>query len=119
MKFFNGLYAERTGVVFDESGYISSDKFKLLLDSVVALIDTPGQEHALYCRGREFLENHKKEASHRYPTSLKEGDAGMAKTLRFHELVRFGADIINAGLSSLPKATLVGAFLYNKTVYSA
>jgi hypothetical protein len=36
------------------------------------------------------------------------------KSVRFKHLVRLGADIENAGLDTLPRATLVGALLYQK-----
>lgn len=38
------------------------------------------------------------------------------KNFRFKNVVRLGADIENAGLSTLPRATLVGALLYQKEI---
>lgn len=36
------------------------------------------------------------------------------ESIRFQNLVRLGADIENANLASLPRATLVGGLLYQK-----
>lgn len=112
-KFFNGMYAEYSGLVFNENGYMDSPVFNKLLDDVKEFIDREvNREHQIYAIGKSFLEQNLKKEQHVEQLKKILGDDW--KALRFRNLVRLGADIDNAGLGTLSRATLIGALLYQK-----
>lgn len=112
-KFFNGMYAEYSGLVINEKGYMESSVFNQLLDDVKLFIDKEvNREHQIYAIGKSFLERKDKNEDYLEQLKLTLGDDW--KTIRFRNLVRLGADIENAGLGTLSRATLIGALLYQK-----
>ncbi|MDQ5930282.1 MAG: hypothetical protein QG594_2069 [Bacteroidota bacterium] len=112
-KFFNGLYAEYTGLALNENGYIDSASFNDLLDEIkIILGEKSDNEHQLYEIGKAFLDLKKNDKDRL--TKISDFLGENWKTLRFQNLVRLGADIENAGLASLSRATLVGALLTQK-----
>jgi len=111
-KFFNGLYAEYSGLVLTDNGYIDSVLFIDMLNAAKQYIDDePDNEHALYTLGKAFLARKKNDA---YLDAIKDKLGSDWKALRFQHLVRLGADIHKVGLSSLTRATLVGVLLFQK-----
>ena len=112
-KFFNGLYAEYTGIIINDNGYIDSGDFNAILEDVnKCLNDDLDMERHFYSIGQWFLELNKNDESTLILIKKMLGEHWEA--MRFQNLVRLGADIENASLSSIPRATLVGAFLYQK-----
>lgn len=112
-KFFNGLYAEYTGLALNENGYIDSAPFNALLEEIkVRLDEKADNEHRLYEMGKAFLDLKKNDKDRLTEISNLLGENW--KALRFQNLVRLGADIENAGLSFLSRPTLVGALLTQK-----
>ena len=112
-KFFNGLYAAYSGIVINNEGYINSVLFSKILDDVKEHLDSDLDiEHQLYLIGERFLKLNKNDGSNL--ESIKKIAGEDWKTVRFQNVVRLGADIENAGLETLPRATLVGALLYQK-----
>lgn len=112
-KFFNGMYAEYSGLVINENGYMDSSSFNLLLDDVKKFMDNEvNREHQIYAIGKSFLERTNK--NEEYIGQLKSILGNDWKNIRFRNLVRLGADIENAGLGTLSRATLIGALLYQK-----
>ncbi|MBA2710466.1 MAG: hypothetical protein H0U57_07745 [Tatlockia sp.] len=112
-KFFNGLYAEYSGLVFNEKGYMDSPSFNKLLEDLKLFIDLDiSREHQIYAIGKSYLERNKKREQHLYYLKTILGDDW--KAVRFRNLVRLGADIDNAGLGTLSRATLIGALLVQK-----
>lgn len=112
-KFFNGLYAEYTGIIIKENGYIGSDEFNKILEDVnKCLNDDLEMEHHFYSIGKWFLELNKNNDSALMLIKNKLGESW--ESMRFQNLVRLGADIKNAHLESIPRATLVGSLLYQK-----
>lgn len=112
-KFFNGMYAEYSGLVIHENGYIDSITFINFLNRIIEHLDTePAIEHLLYTVGKNFLASRLNDNAHIH--TIQKSYGSNWKVLRFQNLVRLGADINNAGLDSLPRPTLVGAFLYQK-----
>ena len=76
------------------------------------LNDDVDMEHHFYSIGKWFLELNK---SNENELMLIENRLGENwESIRFQNLVRLGADIKNANLESIPRATLVGALLYQK-----
>lgn len=74
-------------------------------------------ESNLYSIGEWFIKlnkNHEENLGH-----IKKIAGDDWKNFRFENVVRLGADIKNAGLSTLPRATLVGAFLYQNELRRA
>lgn len=69
-------------------------------------------ENHFYLIGKSFLELNKNSSVSLIAIKNKFGDTWEA--MRFQNLVRLGADIRNANLESIPRATLVGALLYQK-----
>lgn len=107
------MYAEYSGLVISEAGYMKSSTFNNLLEDIKTLLDeNVNMEHHLYAIGKSFLDSKNKNEVHL--TNIKEILGNDWNALRFRNLVRLGADIENAGLGSLSRATLVGAFLYQK-----
>lgn len=112
-KFFNGMYAEYSGLVITETGYMDSSLFKQILEDVKTFLDgEANREHQLYTLGKSFLDSKKEKEKHLAHIKKIFGEEWSA--LRFRHLVRLGADIENAGLSTLARATLIGSFLYQK-----
>ena len=112
-KFFSGLYAEYTGIVVKGHEYIDSNEFNEILNNVNnSFDDYVDIEQQFYLDGKLFLEENKSNLD--MISSSKEALGNNWKSVRFQNLVRLGADIENAGLSSAPRATLVGALLYQK-----
>lgn len=111
-KFFYGMYAECSGLVYCAKGYMDSARFIILLNKIKDFLDEDiNHEHHLFVLGKSFLNSKNKNASvHDIKNSL--GDDWRA--IRFSNLVRLGADIENAGLGTLSRATLVGSFLYQQ-----
>ena len=109
----NGLYAEYSGLVLNETGYMESSVFTLLLNDVKQFMDENiSSEHQIYAVGKSFLELNK--GKKEYLDELKTILGNEWKASRFRNLVRLGADIENSGLGSLSRATLIGALLYQK-----
>lgn len=107
------MYAEYSGLVLTSKGYMDSSVFTKLLEEIKTLLDDEvSKEHALFTLGKTFLESKKRNESHLENIKKMLGDDWNA--VRFRNLVRLGADIENSGLGSLSRATLVGAFLYQK-----
>lgn len=107
------MYAEYSGLVISEAGYMDSSSFKILLEAVKLFLDEEvSREHQIYAIGKSFLDLNKKKEDHL--ASMKKILGDNWKTLRFRNLVRLGADIENAGLGTLSRATLVGSLLYQK-----
>ena len=112
-KFFNGMYAEYSGLVINETGYMESSLFNQLLNEIKIFIDEDvNREHQIYAIGKSFLEQKNKKEE--YLEQIKSLLGNDWKALRFRNLVRLGADIENAGLGTLSRATLLGALLYQK-----
>lgn len=112
-KFFNGLYAEYTGIVIDKNGYIDSYQFNKILDDVnKCLNDDSDIEHHFYSIGKWFLDLNKNDDGSLILIKKMLGEKW--ESVRFQNLVRLGADIENANLASISRATLVGALLYQK-----
>ncbi|MBA2649171.1 MAG: conjugal transfer protein TraD [Legionella sp.] len=90
---------------------MESSVFVKLLDEVKAFLDEDvDREYQIYAIGKSFLELKKNKEE--FLETLKKILGADWKNLRFRNLVRLGADIENAGLSTLSRATLVGALLY-------
>ena len=107
------MYAEYSRLVINENGYMESSLFNQLLDDVKIFIDNDvSREHQLYAIGKDFLE--RKNKSKEYLEQLKLTLGEDWNTIRFRHCVRLGADIENAGLGTLSRATLIGALLYQK-----
>lgn len=112
-KFFNGLYAEYTGIIINKNAYIDSDVFNKILEDVNTLLNNDlDMEHHFYSIGKWFLEINKNDEGTLMLIKKMFGENW--ESMRFQNLVRLGADIENAGLASIPRATLVGALLYKK-----
>lgn len=107
------MYAEYSGLVVLENGYMDSVTFIYLLNQITEYLDSEiAIEHHLYTIGKKFLALQLNDKQH---LDIIQKIYGVDwKTSRFHNLVRLGADIDNACLGSLPRPTLVGAFLYLK-----
>jgi hypothetical protein len=69
-------------------------------------------EHHFYSIGKWFLDLDRRDKS--TLSLIKNKAVDNWESVRFQNLVRLGADIENANLSSIPRATLVGALLYQK-----
>ena len=107
------MYAEYSGLVLTKQGYMDSSVFTKLLEEIKTLLDEDvSTEHALFTLGKTFLESKSKNERHLINIKMILGDDWNA--VRFRNLVRLGADIENSGLGTLSRATLVGAFLYQK-----
>jgi hypothetical protein len=107
------MYAEYSGLVISETGYMESIVFNQLLDDIKIFIDEDvNREHQIYAIGKSFLEQNKKKEEHLEQLKKMLGEDW--KALRFRNLVRLGADIENSGLGTLSRATLIGALLYQK-----
>lgn len=107
------MYAEYTGIVISEEGYISSDAFNQILTDIKAHLNSDDNtEHKLYSIGEWFLKLHKNDETNLQYIKKMAGDNW--KSVRFKNVVRLGADIEKSGLDTLPRATLVGALLYQK-----
>ncbi|HAU0369105.1 TPA: conjugal transfer protein TraD [Legionella pneumophila] len=107
------MYAEYTGLVFGKNGYMDSDLFIVLLDGLKKFIDEDvNREHHLYSIGKSYLQRKNKNGE--YLSQLKSILGHDWKNIRFRNLVRLGADLENAGLGTLSRATLIGALLYQK-----
>lgn len=107
------MYAEYSGLVVSENGYMDSLTFIQLLDEITLYLNNEtDREHDLYSIGKNFLALRLNDNNHLAPIKIFYGDNWEAT--RFQNLVRLGADIANAGLGSLPRPTLVGALLYQK-----
>lgn len=107
------MYAEYSGLVINETGYMESPFFNQLLDDVKTFIDEDvTREHQIYAVGKSFLQLNKNKEE--YLEQIKKILGEEWKALRFRNLVRLGADIENAGLGTLSRATLIGALLYQK-----
>ena len=107
------MYAEYSGLVINEMGYMESSVFNAVLEDVKNLLDEDvHREHKLYSLGKSFFELNKKKEDHLDNIKKILGDDW--KALRFRNLVRLGADIENAGLGGLSRATLIGSLLYQK-----
>lgn len=112
-KFFNGLYAEYTGIIINDNGYIDSDEFNAILEDVNKCFnDDLDMEHHFYSIGKWFLELNRNDESTLFLIKKILGEHW--ESIRFQSLVRLGADIENANLASISRATLVGALLYQK-----
>lgn len=110
------MYAEYSGLVFNEKGYMDSLVFLKILEEAKRFLDEKtDREQQLHAIGTYFLEHYKKEQSHL--VSIKNSLGEDWKTLRFRNLVRLGADIESSGLGSLSRATLMGVLLYQKEKY--
>jgi hypothetical protein len=97
----------------NNNGYIHSDLFKEILNDVnKSLNEELDMEHHFYLLGKSFLELNKNNNSTLDFIKNKFGDNW--ESVRFNNIVRIGADIENTGLASIPRATLVGALLYQK-----
>lgn len=107
------MYAEYSGLVFDEQGYMDSHSFNKILNEIIEFLDKMiTREHQIYAIGISFLKHNVKKIQH--AEQLKKILGSDWKALRFRNLVRLGADIENAGLGTLSRATLIGALLYYK-----
>lgn len=107
------MYAEFSGLVLTETGYMDSSSFNEVLEKIKTLLDEEvNKEHQLYVIGKSFLESKKRNDAHL--ANIKKMLGNDWNALRFRNLVRLGADIENAGLGTLSRATLIGSFLYQK-----
>ncbi len=107
------MYAEYSGLVFNENGYMDSPVFNKLLEDMKEFIDREiTREHQIYAIGKSYLQQNLKKTDHVEQLKIILGEDWRA--LRFRNLVRLGADIDNAGLGTLSRATLIGALLYQK-----
>ena len=110
-KFFLGMYAEHSGLVLSQEGYMPSPLFIEQLDTIKAFMDEDvSLEPQLYALGRAFFSQ---PTNNEKNMPFLKGLFGEAwKKQRFMHLVRLGADIENSGLGTLPRPVLVGALLY-------
>jgi hypothetical protein len=107
------MYAEYSGLVISEQGYMESSVFNIFLEDIKKFLDEEvSREHQVYAIGKSFLDLNKKKEDHLAQIKKILGDDW--KALRFRNLVRLGADIENAGLGTLSRATLIGSLLYQK-----
>jgi hypothetical protein len=107
------MYAEFSGLVFSETGYMDSALFCSILEQAKEFLDGQvNREHKLYSLGKSFLEINKNKETHLALVKKILGDDW--KSLRFRNLVRLGADIENSGLGTLSRPTLIGSLLYQK-----
>ena len=112
LKFLLGLSLERAGLAIVNDEYVSSDCVYDWAAELLATIETsPSDERNFYLKGEAAFNS----ASFMEKSSLAGkalDDKGKAyRKWRYHHLVRLGGDVIRAGLSLYPKATVLGAFL--------
>ena len=69
-------------------------------------------EHHFYAIGKWFLSLNRN--NNTALTVMSNVLGNEFESIRFQSLVRLGADIENANLASIPRATLVGALIYQK-----
>lgn len=107
----NGLYAEQSGIAFKKNDYIEENDLLDIVKIVRNLVDDPTKEHLLYTLGITLLKQKPLHMGSHLMKSLFTNEHDFQK-YRFHRLVKIGAVIENHGLTTLNKATMIGAFTY-------
>lgn len=108
-KFLAGLLFEKAGIAILNKKILPIETCKFLCIEIQKRInENPGLEHDFYKRGvTAFANQHI--ASDDQKTKMLEI---CTSTQRVHALITRGAILIKTGLGNLPKATILGAFLY-------
>jgi hypothetical protein len=89
----------------------SEKAFDLCLKLMNTIKDKAEKEHEFYRLGEDcfnnkvFMEEKERDLSAIFGQDYKR--------IRYHHLVRLGGDITRSGFAEFPKATVLGAFLWN------
>lgn len=109
-----GLSFEKSGLSLEKNEFIDSDVAFIICKIVTSEIEkNTTQEHQFYRFGEAAFSSKAFMKNESAIDLLKKifGDAW--KKTRYHNLVRLGGDVLRSNLSSFPKATILGGFLWH------